>query len=176
MMGGHAVRLVGWGEEDGQKFWTIANSWGTSWGHDGYFRIARGVDLCGIESRRVTAGIPKVGKNVEIAKDINFKLSKVDDSVVLDGAKTKVAVDDEILEIARFSLAEMQNKKVDNAPDAFYGVEEAFAQVTNGITYHLKLSVGHGTNDSDFDGVTPPTSLDVVVHRSAHDQLSLKSH
>lgn len=48
-VGGQAVRLVGWGEEGGQKYWVAANSWGTSWGDRGYFRIARGVNECGIE-------------------------------------------------------------------------------------------------------------------------------
>jgi len=48
--GGHAVRLVGWGTENNVPYWIIANSWNTDWGEDGYFRILRGVDECGIES------------------------------------------------------------------------------------------------------------------------------
>ncbi|XGW24201.1 hypothetical protein V3C99_005971, partial [Haemonchus contortus] len=48
--GGHAVKLIGWGVENGTNYWTIANSWNDDWGENGYFRILRGVDHCGIES------------------------------------------------------------------------------------------------------------------------------
>ena len=56
-LGGHAVKLVGWGETDqGEEYWTIVNSWGDSWGEDGSFRIRRGTDECGIETMSVDAG------------------------------------------------------------------------------------------------------------------------
>jgi len=48
MMGGHAVRIVGWGVENGDKYWKVANSWNPYWGENGYFRIARGNSECGI--------------------------------------------------------------------------------------------------------------------------------
>nr|ABU93319.1 cathepsin B10 cysteine protease [Monocercomonoides sp. PA] len=49
-VGGHAVVLMGWGIEDGVKYWLVQNSWGYEWGEQGYFRILRGSNECGIES------------------------------------------------------------------------------------------------------------------------------
>jgi cathepsin B len=46
MEGGHAVKILGWGNEDNLDYWLVANSWGTSWGEAGYFKIKQGD--CGI--------------------------------------------------------------------------------------------------------------------------------
>lgn len=48
-LGGHAIKLVGWGVEDGVEYWKCANSWNTSWGMEGYFKIKHGD--CGIEGQ-----------------------------------------------------------------------------------------------------------------------------
>mmetsp|Transcript_48380 Transcript_48380/g.125462 ORF Transcript_48380/g.125462 Transcript_48380/m.125462 type:complete len:101 (+) Transcript_48380:1301-1603(+) len=51
----HAVLIVGYGEENGEKYWLVKNSWGRHFGLTGYFKILRGVDECGIESMAVAA-------------------------------------------------------------------------------------------------------------------------
>lgn len=58
LLGGHAIRILGWGVEDGTPYWLVANSWNTDWGDNGLFKILRGQNECGIESD-INAGIPK---------------------------------------------------------------------------------------------------------------------
>ncbi|KAJ3645119.1 hypothetical protein Zmor_022806 [Zophobas morio] len=49
--GGHAVKIIGWGTENGTPYWLIANSWGSGWADlDGFFKILRGQNHCDIES------------------------------------------------------------------------------------------------------------------------------
>jgi C1A family cysteine protease len=44
--GNHLVAIIGY--DDSQGYWICKNSWGTSWGEDGFFRIKYGE--CGIDS------------------------------------------------------------------------------------------------------------------------------
>jgi cathepsin B len=56
-LGGHAVKIIGWGVDNSSgspvDYWLVANSWNNDWGENGFFRILRGVDECGIEDYAV---------------------------------------------------------------------------------------------------------------------------
>jgi cathepsin L len=54
----HAVGCVGYGTESGTAYWIVRNSWGTSWGENGYIRMVKGKNnQCGEAS---AACIPTV--------------------------------------------------------------------------------------------------------------------
>ncbi|KPJ10710.1 Cathepsin B [Papilio machaon] len=58
LKGGHSVRVIGYGEENGVKYWLAANSWGDLWGEDGFFRIKRFQEEVYFEDEVLT-GIPQ---------------------------------------------------------------------------------------------------------------------
>ena len=54
-LGGHAIKTIGWGTEDGVDYWLCVNSWNDTWGDKGTFKIKQGA--CGINFQ-MHAGLP----------------------------------------------------------------------------------------------------------------------
>ncbi|EER14370.1 cathepsin B, putative [Perkinsus marinus ATCC 50983] len=57
LLGAHAVKIIGWGEDGGEAYWLVVNSWNEGWGDHGLFKIALGD--CGIDNE-LLGGTPKV--------------------------------------------------------------------------------------------------------------------
>jgi len=54
----HAVLAVGYGVENDIPYWLIKNSWSSTWGDQGYFKMVRGSNMCGIAD---CASYPNLG-------------------------------------------------------------------------------------------------------------------
>jgi C1A family cysteine protease len=46
----HGVLAVGFDDTHTPPYWIVKNSWGTSWGENGYIRIEKGLNKCGIKN------------------------------------------------------------------------------------------------------------------------------
>lgn len=60
--GGHAIKVIGYGTESGLNYWLCANSWGPSWGMQGFFKIKQGDS--GI-NQQMYGCTPSVAKSAE---------------------------------------------------------------------------------------------------------------
>lgn len=54
----HVVTIVGFGKTNkDESYWVVKNSFGGDWGEGGYFKMARGINMCGIEANAAFAAL-----------------------------------------------------------------------------------------------------------------------
>lgn len=81
----HSVLLVGFGKTNSSErrrakgghfwphphrpipYWILKNSWGAEWGEEGYFRLHRGSNTCGITKYPLTARVDLQGKKAPVS-------------------------------------------------------------------------------------------------------------
>lgn len=117
-IGGHAVVLMGWGEENGKLFWLVRNSWGSDWGkNDGYFKILRGENHCEIEEN-VIVGVPNIPA-LRLFLDYPLLYQKED----LIGQILWRINDNGIKEttLEKLALGEIENKDIEN--QSYYSIK-----------------------------------------------------
>lgn len=105
--GGHAVVIVGWGEEIQAgiqtPFWLIRNSWGKDWGDGGYFRMQRWLPGCELEIN-IMSGVPEMFNTLYLPlPTFSGEFTKRRKDVVIDletyyETSTKVFIKEGVLE------------------------------------------------------------------------------
>eukprot|EP01132_Coremiostelium_polycephalum_P005215 gene5215-6494_t len=134
---GHAARVVGWGTENGVPYWLAANSWGTSFGINGYFKIRRGTNEAGFESGFIGA-VPNLDSTspahlilgLKIMKDVinEFNDSVGDHLSATQHRNLSISLRDNVLyrfftisvEVLNASLTPEMKKQRDTALDLSY--------------------------------------------------------
>ena len=51
----HCVQVVGFDSTGPEPYWIVRNSWSTSWGEDGYLRLAIDGNACGVANEATVA-------------------------------------------------------------------------------------------------------------------------
>jgi cathepsin B len=97
-----AVKIVGWGVENGtdgepnkgNKYWVIQNSWGEDWGENGYARISMGQELMfdqyAYSIKAVSDKEPSAKSKPVAAKAESDNADLVDESLDLDTASSEI--------------------------------------------------------------------------------------
>jgi hypothetical protein len=80
----HAVTVVGYGTQNGMPYWLVKNSWGPNWGDNGYIRIRRGTNECGIGGNCVVTECTKGAINSRFNSRFATSAGFMEDPISLD--------------------------------------------------------------------------------------------
>jgi len=140
IVGGHCVKLIGWGTTSGQDYWLFANSWDTNWGDDGYFKMARGTNLCGIEGS-ISEGFTLSQANARGIQGVHPDVVKT--QMFVGGyTKQEDLEQDFIVVAARAGLVILSDKL--HRHFEFSKILSAETQVVAGVNFKLEVATVDG--------------------------------
>ena len=100
IQGGHAILIVGWGTTaNGQLYYEIQNSWGVSWGDQGFFYMDKGKNYVAIESNAMgilVGSDPTVENTVEYQDVEPVEPLLCNNTALVNGAFSSSLVDNNI--------------------------------------------------------------------------------
>ena len=145
--GNHYIKILGFGTEGGVDYWLCANSWGSGFGDNGYFKMQRGVNLCGIETY-VYEGFPKGQSHrnvlVDPIRSVNNKEENLSSSSSSPISGHWVKQDDFSSDFVRevTSVAvSFLNSKEEGGELVLKGVVSVETQVVAGLNVKLELEL-----------------------------------
>lgn len=158
VVGGHCVKLIGWGEDStAGPYWLLANSWDYTWADNGYFRMSRGSNLCGIEGQ-VSEGLTK---KQAAKKQVSGIGSDCHMDANVGGWQEQDVSAPFVVEAAHEALRALSLTV--NTPLTLSKIVAAKSQVVAGINFSLVLA-------------TEGKVLKAKVHRSLKNEFSVLAH
>jgi len=197
----HAVKIVGWGETEPEsyydppqpsvKYWKVANSWGASyssgasnsWGdsytryypEDGYFRIKRGSNFCGIESSICFASALDTTPKKHQANASDWMAQLAEASSAVPGAYISIpdpAAHAGVQDALSHYVAHSPHTAAASRRVADYTLVHVGLQSAHGVNYHLKLTTPMivfrreaSNRNSHISNRNSHIGLEAVVHR-----------
>ncbi|XP_057293045.1 uncharacterized protein LOC130621724 isoform X2 [Hydractinia symbiolongicarpus] len=71
----HSALVIGYGNQNGQDYWLLKNSWSNTWGENGYIKISMDNDLCGVTEYPVAVVVHhpqfRMSPKIKIEADLN---------------------------------------------------------------------------------------------------------
>jgi C1A family cysteine protease len=164
----HTMIITGWGTSGkGKNYWIVQNSWGNSWGNNGFVWITQDIDyfkryvfeLAAIKIQRNCIGNENPSANIQIInayKRTYGKMDDKDDFIFLEFLITAYIPVDNYIESINFTIPGLKEKRAANIE----GLTDSDGRVTEADSYDTIIRNSKNYYYNKYGIVAEPTSLD----------------